>query len=107
MVLPPQSWALQVDIGLGWSVGYWRSYWPFSETLQRQTGGIVSGLRLLLGSGHWVGSSQTGVRQVAVYVEEGRVVLPVADVGKDQPNYSSNKGICGKDHLCGHLCDHL
>lgn len=40
------------------------------------------------------GSSQTGVRQVAVHVQKGRVVLTVADVRKQQPDHSPNKGVC-------------
>lgn len=99
-----QRWALQVDIGLGRTGGSRRSYGPLGEALQRQTGGVVSGLRILLGSGHRVGSSQGGIRQVAVYVEERGVVLPIADVGKDQADYSSHKGIYGRhDTRVNHL----
>lgn len=42
-------------------------------------------------------SSQAGVRQVAVRVQEWRVVLTVADVRKQQADCPSDKGVC-KSH---------
>lgn len=41
-----------------------------------------------------VGYSQTSVGQVAVYVEEGWVVLPITDVGKEEADHSPDKCIC-------------
>lgn len=41
------------------------------------------------------GFGQTGVRQMAVHVLKRGVVLPVADVGKEQADHPSNKGIWG------------
>lgn len=40
------------------------------------------------------GDSQAGIRQVAVHVQEGGVVLAVANVCKQQPDHSSNKSVC-------------
>lgn len=72
-----------------------KSYRPFGHALQRQAGGVVCGLRLLLGVWHMLACAQgqAGIRQVAVCVEERRVVLPVADVSEEQTNHSPNKGI--------------
>lgn len=37
---------------------------------------------------------QAGIRQVAVCVEKRWVVLPVADVGEQQADYTADKGVC-------------
>lgn len=71
------------------------SYRPFSQALQGKGGGIVGGLRVVWRmQGRVGGSSQAGIRQVAVHVQKGRVVLAVADICKQQPYHSSHKGIC-------------
>lgn len=51
---------------------------------------------MILGGWHVVGGrySQTSVWQVAVCVEEGWVVLPITDVGKEEADHSPDKCIC-------------
>lgn len=38
--------------------------------------------------------SQAGIRQMAVYVQERGVMLPVADVGENEADDSAHKGVC-------------
>ena len=73
-----------------------KSYRPLSHPLQGQRGGVVAGLGIVLGRGHLGGAGETGVWQVAVRVQERRVVLPVADVGEDDTNHSPDKCICNR-----------
>lgn len=92
-------WAGRFGECLGRSLGGGhQSYWPFGQTLQGKSGGVVGGLQVLGGMRRSVGlSSQTGIRQVAVRVQEWRIVLTVADVGKQQTDDPSDKGVCKRD----------